>query len=87
MLIPQPESDLTQSTFFLGAEILSALRSRKSFAVIEEVMDGFLKKDPKRTAESFVDALTFLYASGVLEVQGYKVKVIARDAYTQSSLF
>jgi len=87
MLIPHPESDLTQNILVLGAEILSVLRTKRSFAVIEELMEGFLEVDPKRTPDAFLDALTFLYAAGILEVQGYKAKAVIRDAYTQSPLF
>lgn len=87
MLIPQPESDLRLSTFALGAELIAVLRPSRSYVVIEDLMDRFLKKDPRRTPEAFLDTLTFLYALKVVEVQGYKVRVTGKRAYTQSSLF
>jgi len=87
MLIPHPESDLTRNILVLGAEILAILKRKESFTVIEEAMEVFLNKNPQRTPELFLDALTSLYVAGLLEVQGYKTKAVVRDVYTQSPLF
>ena len=83
---PQPESNLSLNTLVLAADVLGMLKGKKSYVVIEDVMEKFLSVNSKRTPDSFIDALTFLFTVELIEIRGYKIKVVARDAYTQPSL-
>jgi hypothetical protein len=86
MLAPQPESNLSLNTLVLAADILGILKGKKSYVVIEEVMEAFLSANSKRTPDSFIEALTFLFAVELVDIRGYKIKVVVRDAYTQPNL-
>ena len=79
MLLPHPESDLTLNIFVLGSEIITALKGRKDFTLVENLMKDFLKKSEERSPNLFFDALTFLYAVGFLEYKGYKVRLKKHD--------
>ena len=86
MLLPHPESDLTLNLMFLGGEIVDLLRKEKKFVYIEKVLKVFLKKDPKRSFEHFLDALTFLFLMGFVDIDGYKIK-LRRKKHVQQTLF
>jgi hypothetical protein len=79
MLLPHPESDLTLNIFVLGSEIITTLKGRKDFTLVEHVMRDFLKKSEKRSPDLFFDVLTFLYSIGFLDYKGYKVRLIKHD--------
>ena len=79
MLLPHPESDLTLNILVLGSEIITALKRRKDFTLVENVMRDFLKKSEKRSPDLFFDVLTFLYAVGFLDYKGYKVRLKKHD--------
>ncbi len=75
MLLPHPESDLTLNVMVLGSEIIAQLRNEKRFVVVEGVLRAFLEKDPKRNCEHFFDAVTFLFMVGIVDVEGYKIRL------------
>jgi hypothetical protein len=87
MILPQPESDLSQNTLVLGCDVIQQLKSQEGFVVIEDVMDHFLEARPQRTPGLFMDALTYLFAVGLIEYQGYKIRLRKKDNVTQLSLF
>lgn len=80
MLLPHPESDLTLSIFVLGSEIITVLREKKDFTLVENIMRDFLKKSEKRSPDLFFDVLTFLYTIGFLDYRGYKVRLKKHDS-------
>lgn len=87
MIKPYPDNDLSLNILVLGSEIIHSLKSpNRSYVVVEEVLSDFLKKDSKRTPKHFMDAITFLYATGLLEYRGYKVRLRRSDDYTQLHL-
>lgn len=86
MLLPHPESDLTTNVMVLGSEVIDLLRKQKTFVFIEGVMREFLQRDAKRSHEHFFDTLTFLYILGMIEYQGYKIK-LRKDNHAQQTLF
>lgn len=85
MILPHPESDLSINIMVLGAEIIKMLKSR-DFILIEDLMVSFLQGNKKRTPDMFLNALTFLFACGLIDRRGYKVKLIIRQP-AQRELF
>jgi hypothetical protein len=86
MVLPHPESDLSINLMVLGSEIIDVLRKQKTYIFAERVMREFLQRDQKRSHEHFFDALTFLYMLGMIEYQGYKIKLRKED-HAQQTLF
>ena len=75
MISPHPESDLSLNELVLGAEIVSQLKKKKAYVLIEDMMRFFLKKDPKRTPDLFFDVLVLLYAFDFIKIMGYKIRL------------
>jgi len=86
MLIPQPESDLSINILVLAGEIIEKLKTRKKYVIVEEIMMDFLKKDKKRSPNSFLDALVFLFSLGIIEYKGYKIR-LKRNGSSKAHLF
>jgi hypothetical protein len=86
MLSPHPESDLRLNILVLGSEIISDLKNKKNFILVEEVLKDFLKKSELRNADLFFDVLTFLYTIDIIEHSGYKIRLKKHDS-TQKTLF
>lgn len=87
MIRPQPESNLSLNLLVLGSEVIRILKTKRSFVIIEDVMGEFLKGEPQRTPDLFMSTLTYLFAVGLVEYQGYKLKLKGKDDYTQLHLF
>ena len=87
MIRPQPESNLSLNLLVLGSEVIRILKTKRSFVIIEDVMSEFLKDEPQRTPDLFMSTLTYLFAVGLVEYQGYKLKLKGKDDYTQLHLF
>jgi hypothetical protein len=87
MIRPQPESNLSLNLLVLGSEVIQILKTNRSFVIIEDVMSEFLKDEPQRTPDLFMSTLTYLFAVGLVEYQGYKLKLKGKDDYTQLHLF
>jgi len=85
MIIPQPEADLSLNIMVLGADIIKSLKNRGDYLIVEDMMKSFLSKDNRRTPQSFFDAVTFLFALGIIEETNYKVRLKYGD--TQKHLF
>jgi hypothetical protein len=85
MLKSHPESNLATNVLVLGSEVIEMLKNKKSFVIVEKIMQDFLRKDRNRTPELFMDALTFLFIIGLVEYKGYRVK-LKRHGTTQTSL-
>lgn len=86
MLLPHPESDLSLNIMVLGSEIIELLRKQKKYFFVEDVIRKFLKKETTRSYEHFFDALTFLYILGIIDYQGYKIK-LRKERHAQQTLF
>ncbi len=76
MILPEPESDLRMNILVLGNEILGELIENRGAMLIEDLLQRFLKKDTKRTPKLFMDVITVLYALALINVKGYKIKVV-----------
>jgi len=87
MIRPQPESNLSLNLLVLGSDVIRILEAKRSFVIIEDVMSEFLKDAPQKTPELFMNTLTYLYAIGLVEYQGYKLKLKGKDDHTQLHLF
>ncbi len=86
MILPEPESDLRMNILILGNEILGELIKNNNAMFIEDLLIKFLKKDIKRTPKLFMDAITTLYALDLIDIKGYKIKVVKHDK-AQKTLF
>lgn len=87
MIIPQSENDLTLNILVLGGEIIKIIKNSKSVMIIEDVMRKFLDFDTRRTPNQFLDALTLLFVTQLVEIQGYRIKLKSKNDYTQMPLF
>ncbi len=87
MIYPHPESNFSINLMVLGADIIKFLKSKEDFVLTENVLTSFLSKDDKRTPDMFVNALSFLYAMGIVERKGYKIKLLVRNRAMQTELF
>ncbi len=79
MISSHPESDLKLNLMVLGSDIITMLNSkanRNRFVLVETLMSDFLKKDQRRTPNLFLYAVCFLFSIGIIEQQGYKLKLI-----------
>ena len=80
MIKPHPESDMSLNVMVLGAEIIQRLKRRGSgFQLIEGLLEDFLKADKRRSPDMFVYSLIFLYSVGIIEYQGYRMKLILNE--------
>jgi len=85
MILPHPESDLSLNIIVLGTDIIHLLKSR-DYILVEDLMNGFLKGNKKRTPDMFLDTLTFLYTCGLIEKQNYRIRLIEKKT-VQTKLF
>ena len=82
MILPQPESNLKTNLMVLGADIISIMGNapfRNRYAIVDNVMQKFLKRDKDRTPDLFLYALTFLHTLGSVEKKGYKIKLVKKE--------
>lgn len=86
MILPHPESDLSINIMVLGTEVIRFLKGR-DFVLIEDIMESFIKNGKKRTPDLFLNTLVYLYACGMIEKSGYKVRLIQRKKTEQQVLF
>jgi len=86
MLKPYPESDLSINILVLGSEIIRILNRKSDFIIIENVMNTFLERDIKRTPDMFMDVMSLLFALGLIELNGYKIRLNKND-FTEQDLF
>ena len=75
IILPHPDADLALNISVLGSELISYLYPRDSFVVTEHVMESFLEADPQRTPDLFMDTLTFLFITDIIEYEGYKMRL------------
>jgi hypothetical protein len=76
MILPQPEGNLSLNTIVLGSEIIDILKKQKSKnIIIDDVMFSFLGKNKRTTPDNFLDALTFLYALGLVDYENYRIRM------------
>jgi len=85
MIIPQPESDLSLNIMVTAADIIKILKKRKEYVIVDDLMKNYLKEDSRRTPEMFFNAITFLFALGIVKEQNYKMRLTRGD--TQKTLF
>lgn len=89
MIVPHPESDLRLNLMVLGAEIIRILQTKNNkgkLILVENILREFLKPDERRTPDLFIYSLLFLYSIGLIEQDGYKIKLVPRNQ-TQFKLF
>jgi len=87
MIFPHPESDLSLSLMVLGSELIEFLSKKRGYVFVEDLLIKFLQKDERRTPDLFLDTLTFLYSVGAIHYEGYKIKKVEKNDYTQRALF
>ena len=76
MILPEPESDLRLNILVLGNEILGELIENNNTMLLEKLLMKFLKKNIKRTPGLFMDVITTLFALNMIDIDGYKIKVV-----------
>jgi hypothetical protein len=86
MILPHPESDLSINIMVLGKDIIEYLKKKKTFVLIENLLEDFLKRGKKRTPDMFLNTISFLYSFGLIEQQGYKIKLNISNNTQQLSL-
>lgn len=87
MIIPYPDSDLSQSLIAHGAEIILLLRKSNEGAVfVEKIMKKYLALNNKYTPDQFINAISMLFAVGLIEYSNYKIKLKENDN-PQTTLF
>lgn len=74
MLMPHPESDLKQNTLVLGAEILYIMKENGGSMLTETLIQSFLNTDVKRTPDTFLETISFLFTCGFITQEGYRLK-------------
>jgi hypothetical protein len=79
MIFPHPESNFSLNLMVLGSDIVKILKLQKDFVLIEKILNIFLQKEEKRTPEMFLNALSFLFAMGLIEKKNYRIKLISRN--------
>ena len=89
MILPHPEKDLRLNLMVLGSEIIEFLNKKNNvgkYILIEDILSEFLKIDSRRTTDSFIYALVFLFSLGLIDHQGYKIKLTPVKAINQQNL-
>jgi len=82
MILPHPDSNLSNNLMVVGADIvqlLSRLGRKDNFVLVDDLLRLFLKKNAKRNPEMFLHALTFLFAMDAIEKKGYRIKLISQN--------
>lgn len=86
IVLLHPDMDLRESIFFLGSVLLKELMSyRRQGVTIDTLLRKFLESSPRRTQKQFLDTITFLYAVGLVELNGYRIRV--KDGNSEETLF
>lgn len=85
MILPHPESDLSLNIMVVAADVVRLLKKRRTFVLVESLMDEFLKNDARRTPEMFINSVTFLFAFGFIEQSGYRLRLDERAAIRRST--
>ena len=73
MALLHPDSDLSLSLVFYGADILRILAQSKKAPNVDDLLNKYLVSDRRRTPQSFFSTLDMLYATGALDIRAYKV--------------
>jgi len=85
-MLLHPDMNLRESIFFLGSILLKELMSyRKQGITIDTLLRKFLESNPRRTQKQFLDTITFLYVVGLVELNGYRIRV--KDGNSKETLF
>ncbi len=88
MIRPHPESDMKLNILVLGAGIIAMLKKRiHDYHFVETILTDFLKADKKRTPDLFIYTLIFLYSVGIIEYDGYKIRLKTQIEEQQNLLF
>lgn len=85
MALLHPESDLTMSLITLGADILRQLHRQKVPVIVDDLLEGHLRGDRRRTPANFFAALDLLYSVGSVEREGYRIRLMTE--VSQPGLF
>jgi hypothetical protein len=78
MIQSHPESDMRLNLMVLGADIINIMQSKSkkdNYTLVENILVDFLKLDKNRTPDLFIYALLFLYTVGLIDYNGYKIKL------------
>lgn len=82
MILPHPDSNLSNNLMVVGADIVQLLSRpgmKDNFVLVDDLLRVFLKKNEKRNPEMFLHALTFLYAMDAIERKGYRIKLVSQN--------
>ena len=89
MLQLHPESDLRQSYYYLGSQVLQIFKIKKQKRIFFEVLlEEFLKKDATRNPLLFGETLLFLYTLGIIDIKNYFIiLILKKHDNPQATLF
>lgn len=79
MIIPHPESDMSMNLMVVASDILSILRDKKEYVLVDKILKEFINKDIRRNPDMFFNAVTFLFSLGIITEQNYKMRIINGD--------
>ena len=85
MILPHPESDLSINILVLGKDVIELLKKKNTFVLVESLLEEFLRNGSKRTPDMFLNTIAFLYSVGLIEQQGYKIKLNVSNSTQQLS--
>jgi hypothetical protein len=91
MILAHPDSDLRKNLMVVGADIVKLLSFKNRldrYALVEDIMEDFLKVSDKRTPDMFLNSLAFLFAVGIIEKNQYRIKLVKQNTQKkQTELF
>ena len=85
MPLLHPDSDLSLSLIFYGADVLGALQSSRTPFTVDALLEKFLRADKRRTPENFFSTLDMLFATGAIVVKSYRVILTPEPKVTLSA--
>lgn len=79
MALLHPETNLAMSIITLGSHILNDLQNKNEPILVDTLLEKHLKRNKYCTIVNFLSTLEFLYSLGVIEQNGYKIRLITHS--------
>lgn len=74
MIVPTKHENIETNILVIASKIISFLK-QKDF-IIEDILSRFKKENEMFSPNKIIDALTFLYCIGVIEIDEFTVRKI-----------